>query len=268
MGEKLKSALPETTRIEKRKRDPNAAMDQETQEKLDKAPGYFETFLTKNGELEKIQDARDELLRKESKIVWDAEARRTATKAEKKASKIVYQIREDEREHLFGSVASEAIPGSETRDMGGQFLTNRARIRHSRIFEISRKAPKGAELHLHFNAELHPLELLERAGELDTMFIRSTKPLLKDDDFSQAEIVFSVLPKLESTNKVPDAFTPDYNPDVKQEQCWMLWSRFRERFCETEFCYKNNFKSTEEWIMKKLVLSEDEVYGKDQTVNG
>lgn len=237
-------------------------------EEIERALDSFDVSLSRTDYVELNEQERNHLLAGETARAWDAKARISASETEKKASKVIYQLREHEREHLFGNVASEAIPGPETRDMGGQFLTNREHIRRSKIFEISRKAPKGAELHLHFNAELHPVELLNRAEALETMFIRSTQPLVADANFETTEIVFSVLPKPEEGAPVPDIFSSEYNPDVKQNQCWMPWRKFRYQFCRNKYCEKNNFRSTEDWIMKKLVLSEDEVYGKDQTVNG
>lgn len=208
-------------------------------------------------------DARKlNLLETESREAWDASARRTASAAENRAQTIAFKIREDERISLFGNVASEAIPGSETRDMGGQFLTNKDRINESKIYYMAQKMPKGCHLHLHFNAELMiPDEFIELAKENPNMYVRSTKAILKESDYDQAEIVFNVLP---SSTAEANIFNARYKPDFRSPGAkpWMKWSKFRD-----VFKIKRN-EEPERWIRQKLVLTEDEVYGIHQTTNG
>ena len=106
----------------------------------------------------------EQLLKREDDDAWDREAREGTDSMEKEAARIIRTIREFERGNTFGNTASEAIPGPHTRDMGGQFLTNKERIdNNSVLYDISKMVPKGSLLHLHFNAELHPELLLVRA---------------------------------------------------------------------------------------------------------
>jgi adenosine deaminase CECR1 len=221
-----------------------------------------------------------------------------ASDKEKRAAEIVRLIREDERDNHFGNRASEAIPGPETLDMGGQFLTNRERIEGSKIFWISKHMPKGAHLHLHFNAELQPEILLREARDVPNMYIRSTQPLLTEADLVETEMVFNVIPDDTVSSNV---FLRTYNPEWKApgSQPWMRWSDFREEFdlryhylvaediakqkvMAQQNCVQKNgadeidtdedphidLQSAEVWLKHKMVLSEAEAYGISQTVNG
>lgn len=207
-------------------------------------------------------DRRKQLLvLTESDGSWDAPARKSASSAEVRAQSVLFAIREDERVGLFGNIASEAIPLETTRDMGGQFLTNKERIIQSRVYRMAQRMPKGMHLHLHFNAELQPDILIERARDNDCMFIRSTQPLLQDKDYDDTEVVFSILPL--STTAV-NIFTPNYKPEFRAPGStpWMRWSTFRDEF------QKRRGRRAEEWIKEKLILTENEVYNVRQTTNG
>ncbi|KAF2137491.1 uncharacterized protein K452DRAFT_235853 [Aplosporella prunicola CBS 121167] len=216
-------------------------------------------------DLQKQQDydnEREELLQEQTDS-WDSRAKRSASDDEKKAAEIVRRIREHERDNLFGNKASELIPGPKTRDMGGQFLTNMDRIHESHLFKITARMPKGAHLHQHFNSELPVTLLLERARNMeDNMYIRSTQPLLQEEDYYKAEIVFNVLP---ADTPEADPFASSYNPEWKsgQNNPWMKWKTFRN-----EFAQRRNGGDAEPWVKGKMILGEDEVYGKEQTVNG
>ena len=206
---------------------------------------------------------RRDLIEREIESAWDKHARNTASDNEKKASNVIWRIREHERDVLFGNIASEAIPGKDTLDMGGQFLSNKDRVmERSRLYRIARRQPKGCHLHLHFNAELAPEILLDEANKQPNMFIRSTQPLLKPNDYEETEIVFNVMPMDTPT---VDLWSPEYNPEFKSPTArpWMRWSDFK-----IEFRRRRPEKDVEAWVREKMVLSEEEVYGKEQTTNG
>lgn len=193
---------------------------------------------------------------------WDYPARSTASPAELRAQTIVWTIREAERVgELFGNIASEAIPLETTRDMGGQYLTNKDRIMKSRIFDIAKRMPKGMHLHLHFNAELQPDELIKRAITMECMFIRSTQPILTEKDYAETEMVFNILPLNTPTVNI---FSTNYKPEFRAPGAtpWMRWSTFRNEY------QKLRQGTAEEWIKEKLILSEEEAYNVRQTTNG
>ena len=71
---------------------------------------------------------------------WDRKARDAASSAQREAALIIWKIREDERDNLYGNKASEAIPDDDTLDMGGQFLTNKLRTEaKSQLYKIGAK---------------------------------------------------------------------------------------------------------------------------------
>lgn len=211
-----------------------------------------------------FERSKMEIYEKESTGAWDRQARLSASDAEMKAATIIWKIREDERDNLFGNKASEAIPGPDTLDMGGQFLTNKKRIdTRSRLFKIAKQMPKGCHLHLHFNAELECRELIKKARELpNNMFIRSTQPMLSQKDYDETELVFNVMP---ANTPTADIFSPAYNPAWKTPDArpWMRWTDFGK-----ELSKRLPNIDPEEWIRDKMVLSEEEVYNGRQTVNG
>jgi adenosine deaminase CECR1 len=268
--------------------------------------GQFDAAL---GDSDKILDYTTEhakLLQEESDDAWDLEARSQAQfmtgeeqDDEKKAARIVQAIREYERRVTFGNQASEAIPGPETLDMGGQFLTNKERInKKSILYRIAQKVPKGGLLHLHFNAELYPDLLLIRARSMKNMYVRSIRPLLEEVDFNDTEMVFNVLDSEKVTPNV-NIFSDQYQgtatnwktPEMKWK-VWMPWDKFQAAFEKLQFAEKYREKDpmtkgnmaeathccsepanyslqpAEVWLKSKMQLSPEEAYGPTQTVNG
>ncbi|KAJ8109399.1 hypothetical protein OPT61_g7486 [Boeremia exigua] len=266
-----------------------------------------------DGALEDVEGIKDystrheQLLDAEDQQAWDRGARpdpeSRSFRTEERAAAIVRAVRNYEREYVFGNMPSEAIPAKSTRDMGGQFLTNKKRINErSKLFEIANLVPKGALLHLHFNSELFPDQLMERAREMETMYIRSIRPLVKEEDLKETEIVFNVMDPAQVEEGV-DIFSENYPGDATnwrtgpmKFKVWMKWIDFQERFKERfgkDYPSDHNdpasnqsqeqkddearccgaspevkLNSAEVWLKSKMVLSETEAYGPDQTVNG
>ncbi|KAL1388134.1 hypothetical protein HDK64DRAFT_125210 [Phyllosticta capitalensis] len=216
--------------------------------------------------VKQYEKLREGLLKELRPRCWDYTAKTGASEAELKAAEIVQRIREDERVNLFGNVPSEAIPGPTSRDMGGQFLTNLSRIEESKLFDITKQMPKGAHLHAHFNAELNVSDLLSRVRDMDTMFIRATRPLVESEDYMETEMVFTVLP---TDHPEADPFSKDYNPDFKTpgSNPWMKWKVFQYKFL-TKRPEALGSIDAETWVRGKMVLQEEEVYGVKQTLNG
>ncbi|KAI8931989.1 hypothetical protein NX059_010885 [Plenodomus lindquistii] len=260
----------------------------------------FEDALGDVGALDLYGQKHKELLKVEQKDAWDREAypsdpSSTEAQEESLAASIVRAVREYERKVTFGNLASEAIPGKETRDMGGQFLTNKDRIDdESELYQIAEKVPKGALLHLHFNAELHPELLLQEARHIKAMYIRSIRPLVEEEDLKETEIVFMILDE-DRVERDVDIFSKTYPGDATnwrteemKWKVWMPWKAFRARFKQTfpNLWDQNNeppvsssrtscsdtahvkLDPAENWLKSKMVLSEQEAYDPTQTVNG
>ncbi|KAJ4290451.1 hypothetical protein N0V90_010667 [Kalmusia sp. IMI 367209] len=247
------------------------------------------------------QNTRKELIDRETKGAWDYHASTNELAPhEKKTASILNYLREYERVNTFGNIASEALPGKDTLDMGGQFLTNKYRIeKQSILFEIAKQVPKGALLHLHFNAELNPERLLLEAREIPNMFVWSLTKITTKEDLNETEIMFKVLP---SNIKQADFFSEDYRGTAKNDDGklveshklkdadhrWMKWSDFQEKFKKhfpkmyeqpqgDKYDNGNRTESgpgvvalgpAEYWIKLKMVLSNEEAYDPAQTVNG
>ncbi|KAF2190180.1 Metallo-dependent hydrolase [Zopfia rhizophila CBS 207.26] len=278
-------------RKRKRNESPGSRMLINMREKRDPID-VFEQELKVESNHRAYKEEKAKLLTAEDTISWDKETRVSASPIEKRAGELIGMLREFERDVIFGNLPSEDIPDENTRDMGGQFLTNKDRIENkSKIFEIAKSLPKGALLHLHFNAELHPERLLEEARSMPNMFIRSTRPLLKIEDLELTEMVFNVMPA--DTAKA-NIFSADYQGErwrdpIVLPYVWMEWSEFRVKFVKH---FRNQYKQEDEernengvlpnsseqgpvmlepaenWIKHKMVLSEKEAYGLTQTVNG
>ncbi|KAF2438564.1 Metallo-dependent hydrolase [Karstenula rhodostoma CBS 690.94] len=260
--------------------------------------------ISDKNELETYLETRNALIRTEAEEAWDyAASTLDLAPNEKVAADIIRLIREFERRNVFGNMPSEDIPPKHALDMGGQFLTNKTRIeKRSILFQITKKVPKGALLHLHFNAELNPERLLEQAREMGAnMYVWSIRPLLTEDDLRETEIVFKIVP---STTKDSNIFDSQYEGRGKvkgadgstkdnwrhseySDKVWMRWETFRATFKKQTFArkYKGEEKKrtddgigedpvkvqldpAENWILSKMVLSETEAYDPSQTVNG
>lgn len=298
------SPLPSDTSPRKLKRAPSSVMSQRTAiqyEKpklVDMASGsqdprkIFGNCLEDKKELDACNAEHLELLRKEEADAWDREARTNASDTERLAASIIRAIREYERNVVFGSLATEAIPGKHTRDMGGQYLTNKSRIDNdSQLHKIAVSVPKGALLHIHFNSELHPERLLVRARSMKSLYIRSNRPLLTKEDLDLTEMVFNVL---DSTQIEPNVniFSENYagqGENFKKPEwfpkLWMPWQQFQldftTHFPDPKYVQKAGdpvatcsepgqepLYPAEVWLKSKMVLSEEEAYGFTQTVNG
>ena len=221
----------------------------------------FQSSLENSSTQSDYEQRRTALLTAERIDSWDRTATETATPAEREAAEIVWCIREHEREVLFGNRPGETVPGPETLDMGGQLLTNHSRIEQSELFKIARQAPKGCQLHIHFNTEIETKEVIQRSRDVNNMYIKSTKALVIPEDYDECEIIFNVFPV---TTVSADVFAKEYDELLSSgnEDVWMRWTDFCKKFQE------HREEGAEEWVSTKIVLSEEEVYGPYQTLNG
>ncbi|KAK6431572.1 hypothetical protein LTR95_012267 [Oleoguttula sp. CCFEE 5521] len=231
--------------------------------------------ILETGHNENYRHQRDQLLTDEGRGSWDANVRDRASPLQRRAATVLRKIREKERNdpQIFGNLPGEAVPGPRTRDLGGRYLKNYASIKRSKVYEIAKRAPKGAHLHLHFNSELPPRYLFPIARTVsETLYIRSTCALVNQDALEDCEITFNVLPK---GTGVGNVFESAYNPDFKQapSSAWMLWRDFMDEF-QRKFPnavapaeYEDKLVPPERWARNKMVITEDLKYKKAQTHN-
>lgn len=217
----------------------------------------FGKYLSSDGAaqhaLKEYDEIHTSLLDAETVGSWDHKAVKNASPGEIRAAIIIRSLREYERRVIFGNNASEAIPGPDTLDMGGQFLTNKIRIEErSKIFQIAKDFPKGALLHLHFNAELNPERLLGEANNRPNMYVWSKRALLTEEDLRETEMVFDVLPEFVPSNNI---FKESYKgTDLQGIESWKAEKKHAQsRDCPLkgtkEGCAlcKGNYKAYMKW---------------------
>ncbi|PSN58687.1 cat eye syndrome critical region protein 1 [Corynespora cassiicola Philippines] len=247
----------------------------------------FDISLDRKDGIKVIEKCRKKLLRAEERARWDHEAFECASETEKEADSIMRALRVYENEEIFCNLPGETLPPKDSRDMGGKFLANKGLIEKlSKLFRIAMELPKGAVLHLHFNAVISPARLLEQARGMENMYIKSTIPLLCEDDLEAAEIVFGVQDATKIRRDV-NIFAKTYDGTKNEEHVWMKLSKFRREFKKLFAARDQQSQQDEEvdirlcavpeeweldiaesWIMEKMTLNEREVYDPAQTVNG
>lgn len=201
-------------------------------------------------DIDTYNSARDALIKQERSRGFDATAIKTASNLEKDAAAIVNTLIDVDNENIYRGQTDER--GIE-RDAGDHFLGNLDLINKTELLRVAQHMPKGAHLHCHFNACLHPSFLVQLARCMDTMYIRSNIPLTSEEAFDKAEISFQVLPLPE---KLGDLFSADY-----EERTWMSYPKFCVQ-------YQGGVEAAEQWLVKKMLFTEEEVYDIYQTCHG
>lgn len=119
-------------------------------------------------------------------------------KLEKKASEILQKIKAYDEAQIAQLPPRKGYHNqSHPRFVGDHFLANVDWItKESWVFQVARKMPKGAHLHVHFNSCLPENFLLDLAMEeeqLRHMYIRCKIPLNSEEGFRQRDIQFTML---------------------------------------------------------------------------
>ncbi|KAL7914188.1 hypothetical protein GGI35DRAFT_237311 [Trichoderma velutinum] len=220
---------------------------------------------------DEYDELRKNVLAREEELSFDAMCRSRATSKEMRVDAILRKIREqDDREVYASEPKRRGYQGQmHERFAGDHFLGNVDIIDKTDLFRIASKMPKGAHLHIHFNACLPPNVLLGIAKDMDRMFVWSTLPLIpkagamagdKDEyeNFDKCEIQFSIMNEKIEEEKPGNLFSADYIPNHT-----MKFSDFRDQFS------KYNKKATvDEWLLHKLLFEEEEAHHPFQTAAG
>ncbi|KAI3532580.1 adenosine/AMP deaminase [Colletotrichum abscissum] len=206
---------------------------------------------------------RKEILDRENTLSFDFSAKMRASEKERKANAIIQKLKVKDHESVYE-------PAEKRQGWGGQkharfaadhFLSNVDLINQTSLFRVAVKMPKGAHLHIHFNACLQPHVLLGIAETMPRMFIKSDlslAPSAAKTNLHRCEIQFSILP-LEKEDEVKgNLFKTDYH-----HRQMMKYSEFIKEFPK----HYNGMKA-EEWLTSKLVFHEDEAHNALQTVQG
>ncbi|KAK4166426.1 putative adenosine deaminase-related growth factor [Cladorrhinum sp. PSN259] len=228
----------------------------------------------------KLYDAlRDEICTVEGALAFDHVC---ASKAkvdksrdnEFKANKKLQQLKIDDINHWYNKAAS--IPGYHgqlhPRFFGDHFLSNVPIIEKTQLFKLFRAMPKGAHLHIHFNANLLPNFLLDIAKNMDRMYVWSNIKLvdstgnLDPTALDLCRIQFSIL----SSDAVKqrgegDVFDTEYRGGSGKEPRVMQFKRFLQEFPKR---HRNSNETVDAWLQNKLVFQQEETYGLLQTAEG
>jgi adenosine deaminase CECR1 len=201
-------------------------------------------------------------LDREKALDFEFRCRAGATPLEQRVDSILRKLRQLDEELIYQEAGPRRGYGGQLhpRFPGDHFLSNTELISQTRLFNVARMMPKGAHLHIHFNACLLPHVLLDLAKKMDRMFITSSLPLLPDHDYEsydKCEIQFAILtPARENPG---DIFSPSY--------CARQTMHFRD-FLARFPAHHPGQPSPDKWLMDKLVFNEAETHDVPQTAAG
>ncbi|ROV91406.1 hypothetical protein VPNG_09987 [Cytospora leucostoma] len=203
---------------------------------------------------------RDELRRREGALGFEWKCTRSASPKENKVNRILQALRRHDEGNIYGAEPPREGAGGQLhpRFAGDHYLSNKGLIDKTEIFKLARRAPKGAHLHIHFNACLQPSVLLDVASEMDHMYITSDLPLgntLSRNNHRRCKIQFSIMAIKESQGNL---FDPRYGDRLP-----MKFSEFLKEF---ERHYPG--EDAMAWLQEKLVFREEEAHDSLQTVGG
>ncbi|EAA28427.2 hypothetical protein GE21DRAFT_9262 [Neurospora crassa] len=235
---------------------------------------------------------RDEVIRREKALGFDHHCTSEADSTEMKANAVIQRLKDLDVAEVYEKEARiEGYAGQKHKRVpGDRFLVNAPVIEKTRLYRAIQNMPKGAHLHIHFNANLLPEVLLNIAKKQDYMYIMSDIPLLDKKAFERCHLKFSILS--DSAFKTtwlgqPDLFTRDKS-DVNgakeedesgQPKHIMLFKEFCNGFAKKyEEAYASDEKSrlkialgkdlVDEYLTRKIVFQPDEAYNPHQTAKG
>lgn len=225
------------------------------------------------------QDQRELLQNREAALAYDFVCRAKATPAERRANRIVQAVKRRDIELVYEAASPRTGYGGQQhqRFFGDHFLSNADLIEETWLFHITRKMPKGAHLHIHFNANLLPDVLVGIAKTMEHMYIMSNVPLMTERGdsagFDSCKISFSIISPKKILERRREAgtqnlFHVDYIPKEP-----MPFKDFCDQF--QPFYNKAHGKEQDDdtvdvdtWLRNKLVFQEEETYNLLQTADG
>ena len=223
--------------------------------------GELEDMLAGYSE-EKVKEYHDLRLQGtlyEGSLGFDSACAKKAKPIEVQANKVLQQLKRDDIARFYDTAPKLRGYGGQEhpRFYGDHFLSNADLIEQTQLFALCRAMPKGAHLHIHFNANLLPGVLLGIARDMERMFIWSNIPLDRREAFGLCRIQFSIMDQGAVDEKGEgNPFDASY-----QGGSVMQFQRFREAFPGGE-------KAADSWLESKLVFQEEEAHNLLQTADG
>ena len=222
---------------------------------------------------EAYRQALEDLQAAEKAIAFDAEVTATSSNIEKQAAALVRKIKAYDWDHTYGPLR-DAHTGQ--RKEGEHFLGNVDLINKTELMKIAKRMPKGAHLHIHFNACLPARFLIQQARDIDAMYIRSTLPLTTPENMEASRISFMVMTSDEATHTKDSDGKEIYVPlgDVWDENyisnTWMPYKQFQRQFDFTDEKghVLRKTHGAETWLERKMLISEEEAHNSHQSGKG
>lgn len=204
---------------------------------------------------------RELLVQREHALGFEAFCTARATGKERRVNAIIQEIKKRDTKDVYDAAPHQQGHAGQChpRFPGDHFLSNVDLINQTDLFKIAKKMPKGAHLHIHFNACLLPHVLLDIAKGMDRMFITSDRPLIPDqadNPFDKCEIQFSL--KCIGKEDPGDIFSPDYKPRQT-----IPFQSFLQSFPQAHL-----HTTPEAWLTSKLIFHAPEAHCLPQTASG
>lgn len=211
------------------------------------------------GKVEEYNDLRLESTLYEGSLGFDSACTRTAKPLEVRANEVLQRLKKDDIARFYDTAPKLRGYGGQEhpRFYGDHFLSNADLIEQTQLFALCRAMPKGAHLHIHFNANLLPRVLLGIARDMERMFIWSNIPLDCREAFSLCRIQFSIMNQAAVEEKGEGSL---FDTNYKGGSV-MQFQRFRE-------AYPHGEKKADDWLESKLVFQEEEAHNLLQTADG
>ncbi|KAH6842927.1 hypothetical protein B0I37DRAFT_314546 [Chaetomium sp. MPI-CAGE-AT-0009] len=195
----------------------------------------------------------------EGSLGFDFTCTKTANELEKRANGVLQHLKKNDIARFYETAPKKrGYRGQEhPRFYGDHFLSNADLIEQTQLFALCRAMPKGAHLHIHFNANLLPSVLLGIAKDMKRMFIWSNIALDKPEAHDLCRIQFSIMS--EETVKEKGKGNPfDQN---YQSGTVMQFQEFRK-------AYPGGEEAADRFLQNKLVFQEEEAHNLLQTPEG
>ncbi|KAK4096377.1 Metallo-dependent hydrolase [Parathielavia hyrcaniae] len=228
-----------------------------------------------SAQVKHYEQLREQTVQAEAAMGFEHVCHRKATTDEIKANLILQQIKQEDlaiyRKH---GARPDSLGQAHEYFYGDHFLSNVGLIEQTALFKLCQAMPKGAHLHIHFNANLAPGFLLGIAKNMTAMYIWSSEPLTDRAAFARCRIQFSILGPGELKAKNPagaaNLFSRGYKAYPQQEKgCgWMLFKDFFTTFPSAAGQVQGVDSNVDRWLQHKLVFHEEETHNSLQTADG
>jgi adenosine deaminase CECR1 len=256
---------------------------------------------------EDYEQDRNEIMRRGESLAFDHRLTYEAGHEEREANERLEIVKWNDRISFYDDATPlEGFGGQKHRRFpGDHFLSNADLLETTGLFKIARGMPKGAHLHIHFNACLLPHVLLDIAETMESMYISSNLPLVSETNLNICEIQFlirnitdvkkerTVLLEKEMARRTSEndltleelktkarnernLLHKDYKYSEGRQGEWMEYRLFIDQWNNAA---NNDWKidpqmakfanvTSKSWLTSKLVFSEQEAHHPEQTVHG